>query len=178
MQQSAPSKQAEYAEQAERTAPQAQRPVLRLEDFLPHLLNVCSTQVSQALSRIYSERYSIGVAEWRILVTLAQFGAMTAKAVGAHTCMHKTKVSRAVALLERRKLLTRRANREDLREAFLSLTPAGRGIYEEAAPMALDFAERLLASVEPRDRPALDRALRRLTEGAAALDVANPRRAG
>jgi len=35
--------------------------------------------------------------------------------------MHKTKVSRAVAELERRKYLTRRTNRADLREAFLSL---------------------------------------------------------
>jgi DNA-binding MarR family transcriptional regulator len=41
---------------------------------------------------------------------------MTAKAIGVH---HKTKVSRAVALLEGRKLVTRRTNRADLREAFL-----------------------------------------------------------
>ena len=47
---------------------------------------------------------------------------MTAKAIGAHTHMHKTKVSRAVALLEKRRLVARRANREDMREAFLSLT--------------------------------------------------------
>ena len=64
---------------------------------------------------------------------------MTAKAIGAHSHMHKTKVSRAVALLERRKLVSRRANRADLREAFLSLTPAGRDIYDELAPIALEF---------------------------------------
>ena len=48
--------------------------------------------------------------------------------------MHKTKVSRAVALLEKRRLVARRANREDMREAFLSLTTAGRAMYEELAP--------------------------------------------
>ena len=58
-----------------------------------------------------------------MLVTLGQFGMMTAKSIGIHSHMHKTKVSRAVALLESRKLVTRRANRADLREAFLSLTP-------------------------------------------------------
>ena len=67
----------------------------------------------------------IGVPEWRVLVTLGQYGVMTGKAIGAHTHMHKTKVSRAVALLEKRKLVARRANRDDKREAFLSLTAAG-----------------------------------------------------
>ena len=84
---------------------------LKLEEFLPYRLNVCASLVSQALSRIYADRYRIGVPEWRVLVTLGQFGAMTGKAIGAHSHMHKTKVSRAVALLERRKLVTRRANR-------------------------------------------------------------------
>ena len=99
---------------------------LRLEDFLPYRLNVLASLVSQALSRIYVERYGLGVPEWRVLVTLGQFGAMTGKAVGAHSHMHKTKVSRAVAELEKRRLITRRANRADLRELFLSLTAAGR----------------------------------------------------
>ena len=63
--------------------------------------------------------------------------------------MHKTKVSRAVALLEKRRLLVRRANREDMREAFLSLTAAGRAMYEELAPHALDFARRLTEILDP-----------------------------
>ena len=62
--------------------------------------------------------------------------------------VHKTKVSRAVALLEGRKLVTRRTNRADLREAFLSLTSAGREIYSELAPIALDFAHQLLETVD------------------------------
>ena len=125
---------------------------LRLEEFLPYRLNVCATLVSQALSRIYAERYKIGVPEWRVLVTLGQFGMMTAKAIGIHSHMHKTKVSRAVALLERRKLVVRRANRADMREAFLSLTAAGREIYDELTPIALNFARQLLQTVDAADR--------------------------
>ena len=49
--------------------------VLKLEEFLPYRLNVCASLVSHALSRIYAERYKIGVPEWRVLVTLGQFGA-------------------------------------------------------------------------------------------------------
>jgi DNA-binding MarR family transcriptional regulator len=88
---------------------------------------------------------------------------MTAKAIGAHTHMHKTKVSRAVALLEKRRLTARRANRDDKREAFLSLTAAGRTMYEEVAPHALDFARRLTEILSPNDREAFNRALKQLT---------------
>lgn len=137
---------------------------LKLEEFLPYRLNVLASLVSQALSRIYVERYGIGVPEWRVLVTLGQYGIMTGKAVGAHSHMHKTKVSRAVAELEKRKLIARRANRADLRESFLSLTSSGRAIYEDLAPGALAFAGRLAEVVDPADRPAFERAIGRLTE--------------
>jgi DNA-binding MarR family transcriptional regulator len=151
--------------------PGADLATLKLDEFLPYRLNVCSSLVTQALSRIYAERYRMGVAEWRVLVTLGEFGLMTAKAIGIHSHMHKTKVSRAVALLERRKLVSRRANRADLREAFLSLTPSGRTIYNELAPAALDFVRQLLETVDPAERAALDRALTKLIERSAQLSA-------
>lgn len=159
------------------TEPSAQKalaadpPPLKLDQFLPYRLNVCAALVSQALSRVYAEKYKIGVPEWRVLVTLGEFGMMTAKAIGNHSHMHKTKVSRAVAFLEKRKLLARRVNRADLREAFLSLTPAGREVYTELAPTAIEFARRLLETVDTADRAALDRALRKLTERSQQLTV-------
>ena len=58
-----------------------------------------SSLVSQALTQVYAQ-YGIGIPEWRVLVSLGQFGQMTGKAIGARTHMHKTKVSRAVAQLE------------------------------------------------------------------------------
>ena len=142
---------------------------LKLEQFLPYRLNVVASLVSQALSRIYADRYGIGVPEWRVLVTLGQFGMMTGKAIGAHSHMHKTKVSRAVAQLEERKLITRKANRADLREAFLSLTPAGRAVYDELAPRALEFTEKLSSVVSTADRDVFDRAVAQLTERSAKL---------
>jgi DNA-binding MarR family transcriptional regulator len=149
---------------------------LKLEQFLPYQLNVVSSLVSQALSRVYAQRYGIGVPEWRVLVTLGQYQMMTAKAIGAHTHMHKTKVSRAVAILEKRRLLGRRPNREDKREAFLSLTAAGRNIYEELAPHALDFAKRLTEILTSADREAFNRAISQLTARSAQLvaEVAGP----
>jgi DNA-binding MarR family transcriptional regulator len=145
------------------------RAPLKLEQFLPYQLSLVATLVSLALSRVYSRRYHIGVPEWRVLVTLGQYGALNGKTIGARTQMHKTKVSRAVAHLEKRKLLTRRVNRDDMREIFLSLTAAGRAMYEELTPHALDFARRLTEILTPADREAFLRALAQITESSAQL---------
>ncbi len=82
-------------------AQRADEAPLKLEEFLPYRLNVLAAVTSQALASVYEERYGIGIPEWRVLVTLGQFGTMTGKAIGEHTHMHKTKVSRAVASLEK-----------------------------------------------------------------------------
>ncbi len=154
---------------AAETAAERGESLLKLDDFLPHRLNVLSSLVSQALSRVYAQRHGIGIPEWRVMVTLGHYGVTTGKAIGAHTHMHKTKVSRAVAQLEKRKFITRRANRDDLRESFLSLTPEGRAVYEDVAPIAVDFAQRLAEVVPPEDRAAFDRAVTALTAQSAKL---------
>jgi DNA-binding MarR family transcriptional regulator len=151
---------------------------LKLEEFLPYRLNVVASLTSQALSRIYAERYGMGIPDWRVLVTLGQFGIITGKAVGAHSHMHKTKVSRAVALLEARELLARRANKADMRESLLSLTPDGRAIYDELAPGALEFARRLMEVIDPADRGPFERALAKLTHRSAQLVAEFPKRDG
>ncbi len=150
--------------------------VLKLDEFLPHRLNLCSGSVSAALSGIYAERHQIGVPEWRVIVILGEFGRLTAKEIGAHGQMHKTKVSRAVTVLEQRNLVTRRANVADLREAFLTLTPEGRAIYDDVAPRAVEFVNRLIATIDPADREAFSRVLGQLTERAG--DIAKAGKAG
>jgi DNA-binding MarR family transcriptional regulator len=125
----------ESAQRAPGPSAHADQAPLKLEDFLPHRLNVCASLVSAALSRIYAERYKIGVPEWRVLVTLGQYGIMTAKAVGAYSHMHKTKVSRA-----------------------------GREIYGELTPIAIDFVHQLMDTLDANERAVLDRALKKLTE--------------
>jgi DNA-binding MarR family transcriptional regulator len=142
---------------------------LKLEEFLPYQLAVVASLVSQALSRVYARRYKLGVPEWRVLVTLGEFGVLTGKAIGARTLMHKTKVSRAVAVLEKRKLLVRKTNRADMREAFISLTASGRAMYEELAPHAVEFNRKLTEFISPGDRETFNRALQQLTDRSARL---------
>jgi DNA-binding MarR family transcriptional regulator len=131
-------------------------PLLALESFLPYRLNVAAAEVSEGLARVYSERFGLDVPGWRVIATLGQFDRATAKAIGAHARMHKTKVSRAVLQLEGRGYVERAPNPQDKREAHLTLTAAGRAAYREIAPLALDYQDRTLRRLSEDQRQALD----------------------
>src|SRR3954471_6406524 len=117
---------------------------LDLDRFLPYRLDILAEGVSRALSRLYKDRYGLAVPEWRVLAHLGQYAPITARDIGAHSRMHKTKVSRAVAALDSLGFLARSDNAEDRREELLSLTARGRAAYDDLAPDAADFARHLL----------------------------------
>lgn len=129
---------------------------LALEHFLPYRLNRLSSAVSQQFRAVYGPHHDLTVPEWRVLATLAQFGTMTAKAIGKHSSMHKTKVSRAVRALEERRWLVRRESEQDRREESLSLTATGLKAYSEIVPRALAFEARILAALGPNAEPLLE----------------------
>lgn len=130
---------------------------LTLATFLPYRLSVMSAVVSEGLARLYSERFGIAIPEWRVLATVGEFRSVTAKAIGLQAHMGKVKVSRAAASLESRGLIRRVPNPDDLREAFLALTPGGEAVYGEIAPLALAYVGRLTDALSAADRATLDR---------------------
>ncbi len=117
--------------------------ILALEGFLPYRLNRLADAVSREFARTYRDRHGLTRPEWRVFATLGQYGTMTATAIGAHSAMHKTKVSRAVAALEKRAWLARTTNPADRRIEQLALTKAGRAAYANLVPIAKEFELRL-----------------------------------
>jgi DNA-binding MarR family transcriptional regulator len=132
---------------------------LQLEAFMPYRLNVLAATVSEGLARVYSIQFGIDIPSWRIIATLGQLGSTTAKEIGQHTHMHKTKVSRAITDLEKRGLVRRSPNPGDRREAFVSLINAGRVIYEGIVPLAKGYQTQLLAVLTEQEQQVLDKAL-------------------
>lgn len=137
-----------------------------LDAFLPYRLNILAETVSQGLARLYSRRFGISIAEWRVIATLADGCTMTARDIGQRTHMHKTKVSRAVSDLLARNLIERRENAEDRREAFLKLSAEGRAVYEAIAPIGLAYHNQLAEGLSPEDLAAFDRLERHFTAAA------------
>ena len=155
---------------------EANGPALELEAFLPYRLNRLAEMVSQALSRIYAEQYDITIPEWRVVATLGQFQTMTARDIGRHSKMNKTKVSRATASLEAKNLIHRQPNPDDMREAFLALSPAGNEMYSNIVPDALTFNAGLLGALSEAEQKSLDKLVVKLTRQANALENTKPER--
>jgi DNA-binding MarR family transcriptional regulator len=89
-----------------------------------------------------------------VLVALANFKYATAKDVGRRTAMHKTTISRTVKKLVQLNLVARCENEADLRQAFLSLTPAGRDVYCRSAQTARELTALLERAMHPTEREA------------------------
>lgn len=148
--------------------------VLLLEKFLPYRLLILAEQVSRSFSQIYAAQFGISIPEWRVAAAIGQCHQLTAKEIGEHSTMHKTKVSRAVASLEKHGFVKRTPNPKDLRESFLELTPKGQRMYAELVPQALTFSNTLLDALDPAQQQALEDIISRLTEASRAFRPTPP----
>jgi DNA-binding MarR family transcriptional regulator len=137
---------------------------LELEQFLPYRLSVLSNRISGAIAREYSQRFGLGVTEWRVMAVLGRYPDLSAGEVAQRTAMDKVAVSRAVASLLEAGRLQRDIHGGDRRRSVLRLSPAGHAIYDEVAPLALAFERNLLGDMEAAERALLFRLLDRLDE--------------
>jgi DNA-binding MarR family transcriptional regulator len=121
---------------------------IELYAFVPFRLNRLATGVSEYLAAIYQERFGLDLPQWRIMATVGA-RACTAQHIAGSTRMHKTRVSRAIAQLEARDLIERASNERDRRERQVRLTKAGRRLYAELVPLALEREGALLTCLTP-----------------------------
>ncbi len=136
--------------------------VLDLEHFLPYRLSVLSNRISQTIADIYADRFDMGVTQWRVIAVLGRFPGLSANGVAERTAMDKVAVSRAVASLLQRGLLVRTTHDDDRRRSVLALSDDGYAVYDEVAPLALEYERNLLAPLDARERSELDRLLHKL----------------
>lgn len=132
------------------------------QDFLPYLLNQAAEALSLEFQRHYRGQYGMLRTEWRVLFHLGCYGDMTAKEICDRTGLHKTKVSRAVAALQAKRILTRRELERDRRHAILQLTAKGQSVFAELSRAAHAFDSEVRASMTPEEAKVLHRCLIRI----------------
>jgi DNA-binding MarR family transcriptional regulator len=133
-----------------------------LSDFTPYLLNAAAEAQSQAFSRVYRDRYGMLRTEWRVLFHLGRYGEMSAREISWRARIHKTKISRAVAALERKRFLERRTSESDRRVEILALRPPGRAAFADLAQAAAAHEAALAARIGAERLDALRGILREL----------------
>ncbi|MBY0581627.1 MAG: MarR family transcriptional regulator [Sphingomonas sp.] len=143
---------------------------LRLDTFLPYRLSIASNRVSAAVATAYQALFGLKIPEWRLIAVIAEGQAMTQQALGVKTQMDKVMVSRAAIALVDRGLITRQPNPDDQRSHLLSLTIAGRALYDSVAPKALELEARVFAGFSAKEIEQFTTMLGQIEAAAADLD--------
>lgn len=137
-------------------------PAMMLNSFIPYRMANLANSISQACSKIYKDEFNITVSEWRILARLAEHDKLNAKDIGKVTFMDKSKVSRAVKILEEKGLLLKEKNESDNRASYLSLTEEGQTLYSQIAPKALEWEKELISILDASEYRDLMRIMEKL----------------
>lgn len=131
---------------------------LKLSAFLPYQLSITSNAVSDLIARAYRGKFALKVPEWRVMALLGEAEVATQRELVAATAMDKVTVNRACKTLEERALVSRVPNTSDGRSHHLALTDAGRSLYKQIVPEALQLEaelEKILGSGEAKKLEAM-----------------------
>ena len=143
--------------------------MLRLDAFLPYQLSIASNAVSGAVAKAYVAHFGLRIPEWRLIAVLAEEEGLTQQALVARTEMDKMTVSRAAQGLSERGLVSRLRHGSDARSNILALSDAGRALYGQIAPKALEMEAALLSGLSDLEVEALKVTLQKLKDASHAL---------
>jgi len=118
-----------------------------MEHYVPYQLALLSSRLSLALEAVCKRKFDIARTEWRVLALVGQSDACAASDLVERSVMDAVAIHRAVKRLELLGYLCRSELEQDLRVRLLSLTPAGRDVYETIIPYAIELEERVLGSL-------------------------------
>jgi DNA-binding MarR family transcriptional regulator len=138
------------------------RPDFDLDRFLPYLLNQAAEHASLGFAATYKAEYGLTRTQWRVMANLGRFGAMSATEICRISHIEKTRVSRAVGQLEGAGYLTRNRTPDDRRREDLSLTQAGRDVFQSLGARGLAYQADMAARIGPERFAALEDGLRAL----------------
>lgn len=124
---------------------------------------------ARPFSRLYERRFRITLAEWRVMLTLANRPGISASELGELLGLEKMAVSRAVRSLEAHGRLARVPDAQDMRRSTLNLTGAGLELHGLISPSGRAREEQLLSALTNRERAALDAILDKLVARARAM---------
>ncbi|AHG62684.1 transcriptional regulator, MarR family [Advenella mimigardefordensis DPN7] len=134
-------------------------PMIDLNAFLPYQFSQLADVVSHSVATVYESRLGISRDDWRVLVAVNQARHMRATDIAQHTTLDKMQVSRAIARLEKKGFVSRKADADDKRQQILLATPAGQAAYEKVSPLMVARNDYLLQDLSPTEREVLQRSL-------------------
>jgi DNA-binding MarR family transcriptional regulator len=125
-------------------------PVPQAEQFRNLILRLF--QCCQERMQYQCDRFALPDAEIRCLLLFGEERYLTAKGIAYKMNVVKSRVTRIVEGLIRKKLLQKVPDPEDSRIALLSLTPKGQVKLKEINRFTIDFNSQVLRTIHPDQR--------------------------
>jgi DNA-binding MarR family transcriptional regulator len=142
-----------------------------LNESLPFLLNRAGLGVAAAFSLELKE-LNLTLPMWRVLAAIWGNGDQRLNGLGALTCVDISTLSRQVAAMEKKGLLSRTQSGIDWRSINIALTQQGRAMVEQLLPIVERHERAALADISIADVRRLKLLLNQVFVNISALDHA------
>ncbi|MDA9425598.1 MULTISPECIES: MarR family winged helix-turn-helix transcriptional regulator [Bradyrhizobium] len=153
----------------QKPAPTDVGPTLDLDRYVPAFITFIANKLSNSATAFYQKQFGVNVTEWRIMSLLAIEPGIPASRICHVIGFDKGPVSRTLAGLEKRGLVSIRTDPNDGRTHSISLTARGRTIHDKVIVAAFERERRLLSCLGKDEREVLIDLLRRLHENLGAV---------
>lgn len=117
--------------------------------------NYLSLRYNVPLYGWVEQRFGLSRIEFVVIYSLALLDGITASEIAASTAFPKNTLSRAVNKLVKLGLIRRAPDAMDRRQQILSLTAAGRAVFDEALPRFAALEQEMLAPLSLVERETL-----------------------
>lgn len=136
------------------------RPVVDTDCYIPYFLVSVNNAHSRAASKLYLDRFGIGVADWRVVSMLACAPGIDARGICDAVALDKAATSRSLGTLGAKGYAVAEAAARDPRRKSWHLTPKGHDLHDAVLEVALARERALIAGVDPDDLETFLRVMR------------------
>lgn len=136
---------------------------LLYSDFLTFRLDLTSALLIERANAVYRERWSLDVRALRVLRLVCAEPDITPKKVSQRTLVEKTLLSKVLAALQTRGLISRSMHPSDCRSIALRATPDGLEIAQASEALGLALERDLVKVLTASERKTLEQLLQKLS---------------
>jgi DNA-binding MarR family transcriptional regulator len=145
---------------------------MTIRDLLSYRIHQVSSQISRSAALQYRSHFDVSLGEWRALALLGAGVALSLNELARAADLDKAQMSRIIAGLSKRDLITRDEGSTRGQTVRLALTRKGQALYRRLIEAAVKRNDAFLACLNTNERRVLDEALVKLSALARALMAA------
>jgi MarR family transcriptional regulator, organic hydroperoxide resistance regulator len=116
------------------------KPLYRLTDSLPYLLNRVGVRMGELFSRRIAS-FDVSLPMYRVMAALWERGDQRLGDLAFMTSIEMSTLSRLVGTMKRKGLVSRKRLEDNARTVAINLTPKGKALVEELIPIAMHFED-------------------------------------